>query len=63
MSDKARIIELQRQVRIARLALEAIQHGAQNHQGRAENALYEMLSLDRKAPLQGLLSHERRARE
>jgi hypothetical protein len=62
MSDKARIIELQRQVRMAKTALEAIKGGCHDPEGRAEEALYSMQPLDRKAPLQGLVGHERRAR-
>lgn len=62
MSDKTRIIELQRQVRIARNALDRIKHGTNSPEGIATDALYEMMALDPKQPLQGLVGHERRPR-
>lgn len=59
MSDKARIIELQRQVRIARVALERIKAGDSHSESRAAQALDDMLPLDRKYPLQSLVGHGR----
>lgn len=61
MSDKSRIIELQRQVKIATRALEAIAHGGRDPEFRASEALTEMIPLNRKQPLQGLLGHGRNA--
>lgn len=60
MSDKDRIIELRRQVRMAKKALKAISQGYRDPQGMAEDALYSMIPLEEKRPLQGLLGHERR---
>lgn len=63
MSDKQRIIDLQKQVRIARTALEKI---VQGHGGRhdahtiAEQALDDMMPKDRPAPLDGLLGWSKR---
>jgi hypothetical protein len=59
-ADKQRIIELQRSLRIARLALEEIKHTSCDAHGIADNALDEMMPLERKAPLQGLVGHEQR---
>jgi Mg-chelatase subunit ChlD len=56
VSDKTRIIELQRQIRIAKRALERLKAGGCPIAG---DALYEMMPLDRKQPLQGLVGHER----
>jgi hypothetical protein len=58
--SKERSIELQKQLRLAKQALEKIKHG---HTGRyeasviAEAALDEIWPLDRKQPLQGLVGH------
>lgn len=58
MTDKARIIELQRQVRIARTALKSIADQVQCcPDATAREALDEMEPLDRKRPLQGLVGH------
>lgn len=62
MSDKARIIELQRQVKICRTALEQIRGGARDPEGIAGEALDQLHPLDKKAPLQGLVGHEKRPR-
>lgn len=55
--DKARVVELQRQVRIAREALEKIKDGDRDPYAAADEALYAMMPLDRKYPLQGLVGH------
>ena len=52
-----RIIELQKQVRIAREALEKIRHGSGCPERVAEDALERLWPLDRKQPLQGLVGH------
>lgn len=58
MSDKARIIELQKSLRIAKDALESIAYGhASNVQDRASSALDKMWRLEPKQPLQGLVGH------
>ena len=65
MSDKKRIIELQRQVRIARTALELIRYGHCGSRGPetvAEEALDKLFPLDAKQPLQGLVGHSDRMR-
>lgn len=60
--DQARIVELQRQVKIARAALTRIANG--HHYGtperHADAALTEMWPLDQKQQLQGIVGHERR---
>ncbi len=61
MSDKARIIELQRSNKIAREALQKILHGTCDPIGLAEDALYRMMPLEKTQPLQGLLGHERKS--
>lgn len=64
MTDKDRIIALQRQLKIARDALTRICSGEEQYSNRstrvAETALDEMWRLDPKQPLQGLVGHERR---
>lgn len=60
--DKERITELQRQVRIAKSALERIEHGTMTPQTVAEEALDTMWPLDKKQPIQGVVGHERRPR-
>lgn len=61
MSDKQRIIDLQKQVRIARDALAKIVTG---HHGRAysiaEQALDDMRPKDKPLPLAGILGWEKR---
>lgn len=60
MSDKQRIIDLQRQVRIARTALEKIVHSSTDPVNTAEEALDEMRRQDKPAPLAGVLGWEGR---
>lgn len=60
MSDKQRIIDLQRQVRIARAALQKIVHGTARPHAIAEEALYDMLPSDKPSPLAGVLGWEKR---
>lgn len=60
--DKERITELQRQVRIAKSALERIKHGTMTPQTVAEEALDTMWPLDKKQSIQGVVGHERRPR-
>lgn len=63
MKDKARIIELQRSLKIARTALEKIMYEHSSNASRvAETALDEMRPLERKMPLQGLCGHASRDR-
>lgn len=58
--NKDRVINLQRQVRIAQTALERIQYDhASNPTSIAENALTEIWKLDPKQSLQGIVGHER----
>jgi len=59
-AQQQRIVELQRQVRIAREALERIMRQSCRAESIAETALDEMMPLDRKYPLQGLVGHEKR---
>jgi hypothetical protein len=69
-SDARRIADLQKQVKIARDALDRIKHRQCGCRGLlaltpervAEEALDEMWRLDQKQPLQGLVGHERRKR-
>jgi hypothetical protein len=61
MADKARIIELQRSLKIARTALEKIRFGhAHCPERTAEDALDAMRPLEPKTQLQGLVGHEPR---
>lgn len=63
MSEKKRIIELQRSLKIARDALTKIRHGhSRCPETDAEAALDAMLPLEPKVQLQGLTGHERRQR-
>lgn len=62
MSDKARIIELQKSLRIAREALERVSCGTTRAQALAADALAEMWKLEPKQQLQGLVGHEPRSR-
>jgi len=57
-----RIIELQRQVKICRDALEAIRHGCRDPERVADEALYKLMPLDNKYQLQGVVGHARRNR-
>lgn len=60
--SKGRIIELQKQVKIARKALELIACGSAMGAMRAREALDEMWKLEPKQPLQHLVGNERPAR-
>lgn len=63
MSDKQRIIDLQKQVRIARTALQAIASGRDYPHRIAEDALEGMMHKDapaKRAPLAGVLGWEKR---
>lgn len=56
MGEKQRIIDLQKQVNIARRALEAIAHGhTRSPDDRAAEALDAMRPKDKTAPLDGIL--------
>lgn len=58
MSDKTRIIELQKSNRIAKEALERIAYGhAHNVQDTASSALDKMWKLEPKQQLQGIVGH------
>ncbi len=58
-SDKKRIVELQRQVKVARDILSMIAYGhSRNPQSDAEDALFKMWPLDPKQPLQGVVGHK-----
>lgn len=57
--SKDRIIELQRQLKIARTALAMIGRGCRDPEGIANQAMDTMWPLDPKQPLQGLVGHER----
>lgn len=58
-NEKRRIVELQRQVKIARLALTRIALNAgRNTEAIASKALDEMWPLDTKQPLQRIVGHE-----
>ena len=58
--DQQRIIELQRQLKIARTALGMIGRGCRDPEGIANQAADAMCPLDNKQPLQGLVGHEKR---
>jgi hypothetical protein len=61
MSDKQRIIDLQKALKIARATLEKIRYGSSsNPEGDAETALEQMWPLERKQSLQGLVGHAHR---
>lgn len=60
--DAGRIVELQRQVKIARDALNRIADGCDGAESVAYEALYEMMPLDAKRQLQGLVGHEGKRR-
>lgn len=64
MSDKQRIIDLQKQVRIARIALEAVKYGRDPYT-IADEALDAMMALDpavKRAPLEGVLGWGKKRR-
>lgn len=57
--EKQRIIELQRQLKIARNVLSKIAEGhSHNEEADASDALDAMRPLDRKYPLQGIVGHK-----
>jgi hypothetical protein len=58
MTPKQRIVELQRSLRIAKLALEKIKDGTPNPYSVAELALDDMQTLAPKVQMQGLVGHE-----
>jgi hypothetical protein len=61
-SDKQRVIDLQKQLRTARLALEKIGHGhSQYPEADALQALDDMLPRDKTVPLDGILGWAKRA--
>lgn len=60
MGDKQRIIDLQKQVTLARRALERIAHSSLDPVGTALTAIDEMQALDKGVPLTGLLGWEKR---
>jgi len=55
--DKTRIAELQRQVRIAREALNKIKRYSGDPSRTAATAIEKMWPLDVKQPLQGVVGH------
>lgn len=58
--SKDRIIDLQKSLKVARRALEAIRDGWRNPEAMASDALDAMWRLEKKQPLQGLVGHERK---
>lgn len=64
MADKQqeRIIDLQRQLKVAKEALNAVARGCRDPEMVASSALYAMMPLENKTPLQVLVGHERRPR-
>jgi hypothetical protein len=63
MSDKKRVVELQKSLKIARDALERIAHAhTSSASDTASMALDLMWKLEPKQPLQYLVGHERRPR-
>jgi hypothetical protein len=62
MSDKQRIIDLQKQLRVARLALEKIGHGhSQYPEADALTAIDDMMPRDKVVPYDGILGWSKRA--
>jgi hypothetical protein len=55
--SRNRIVDLQRQVKIARDALNRISAGCRDPELAAVNALDEIWKLDRKQALQGVVGH------
>jgi hypothetical protein len=55
--SKQRIVDLQKSLRIARTALERIQHGHSNPENLAAETLDEMWRLEPKQPLQYIVGH------
>lgn len=60
--EQKRIIELQARLKIANDALGKITQGCRDPEGVAADALYDQMVYEPKAPLQGIVGHERRAR-
>ena len=60
MKQQERIIELQRQVKISKDALQRISSGCRNPESVAGDALYAMWPLEQKQGLQVLVGHEKR---
>lgn len=60
MSDKTRIIDLQRQIKICREALTKISYGTRSPEAVAADALYRMFPLDPKQDLAGICGHDKR---
>lgn len=61
-TPKDRVVELQRQLKICRDALARIKAGHGDPYAIADEALYNLMPLDQKYPLQGLVGHERKGR-
>lgn len=62
-TEKAKRIEAEAGLRIARRCLEKIAYGhSRDPQAEANEALDEMFCVEKKQPLQGLVGHGRRAR-
>lgn len=62
MSDKTRIIELQKSLKIAREALERVSYGTTRAEAIASEALDKIWKLEPKQQLQGLVGHAPRTR-
>lgn len=62
MNDKARIVELQKSLTLAKRALEKIYYGCHDPEGVAGNALDALRPLTPKQPMQDLVGHERQQR-
>lgn len=58
--DRARIVELQRQLKFARDTLGRIASGCRDAETLASNTLCEMMPLDPKYPLQTTVGHNNR---
>lgn len=59
---QTRILELQRQLKIAKEALVKIKGGHRNSHDIADQALYDMMPMDPKYQLQGIVGHGNRKR-
>ena len=58
--NKERVISLQKALKIAKDALTHIANGGRNPEGRASDALYEIMRVElqtKPTPLQGLVGH------
>lgn len=56
---KYRVVELQRQIKLAKDALIKIAHGCRDPEGVASDTLTAMMPTDPKAPLQAIVGHGR----